>query len=340
MELKAKYSEEVILKAKLSEEGKAVAEEFQDVIRGPKGDPGEDGAPFTYDMFTPEQLAGLKGPKGDPGEKGESIKGDPGEKGEPFRYSDFTPEQLEALKGPKGDKGDQGQSIKGDKGDPFTYSDFTPAQLEGLKGPKGDKGDPGQSIKGDKGDPGEQGPAGHDYVITEADYKKIAEMVPTEGMTYYIITFDGTAFTHDDAVLTFAQIKTLCLDTSHFVYAQYSNRLYIPQYVSNNNIFFQATYITSDHPEIHRISINNLNQVSQYNYTLAKSTEIPTVPTAEISANTAARHSHSNKSVIDGITSAKVTAWDNKAEAADIPTDDHINELINTALGVIENGSY
>lgn len=270
MELNAKYSEEVILKAKLSEEGKAVAEEFQDVIRGPKGDPGErgiDGAPFTYDMFTPEQL-------------------------------------------------------------------------EGLKGPKGDKGDPGQSIKGDKGDQGEQGPAGHDYVITEADYKKIAEMVPTEGMTYYIITFDGTAFMHDEAVLTFAQIKTLCLDTSHFVYAQYSNRLYIPQYVSNNNIFFQATYITSDHPEIHRISINNLNQVSQYNYTLVKSTELPTVPTEEIAANTAARHSHSNKTVIDGITAAKVTAWDNKAEASDIPTDAHINELINTALGVIENGSY
>lgn len=34
---------------------------------GPKGEPGKDGKPFTYDMFTAEQLAALKGPKGDPG---------------------------------------------------------------------------------------------------------------------------------------------------------------------------------------------------------------------------------------------------------------------------------
>ena len=63
---------------------------------GPKGEPGKDGKPFTYDMFTAEQLAALKGPKGD--------------KGEPFRYSDFTAEQLLALRGPKGDPGSGGQA--------------------------------------------------------------------------------------------------------------------------------------------------------------------------------------------------------------------------------------
>lgn len=31
---------------------------------------------------------------------------------------------------------------------------------------------------------------------------------------------------------------------------------------------------------------------------------------------------------------------DGYAKTEDIPTDDHINELINTALGVIENGTY
>lgn len=60
-------------------------------IQGPPGAPGKDGKPFTYDMFTSEQLENLKGPKGD--------------KGEPFKYSDFTAEQLLALKGPKGDPG-------------------------------------------------------------------------------------------------------------------------------------------------------------------------------------------------------------------------------------------
>ena len=39
-------------------------------LQGPKGEPGEDGKPFTYDMFTQEQLEALKGPKGEKGEDG------------------------------------------------------------------------------------------------------------------------------------------------------------------------------------------------------------------------------------------------------------------------------
>lgn len=88
---------------------------------GPKGEPGKDGKPFTYDMFTSEQLESLKGPRGE--------QGPPGPKGEPFKYSDFTQDQLNALKGPKGDKGE-----------PFRYSDFTAEQLLALRGPKGDPG--------------------------------------------------------------------------------------------------------------------------------------------------------------------------------------------------------
>ena len=93
----------------------------RDGVNGLKGDPGKDGKPFTYDMFTQEQLENLKGPKGE--------QGPPGPKGEPFKYSDFTQDQLNALKGPKGDKGE-----------PFRYSDFTAEQLLALKGPKGDPG--------------------------------------------------------------------------------------------------------------------------------------------------------------------------------------------------------
>ena len=94
---------------------------------GPKGEPGKDGKPFTYDMFTQEQLENLKGPRGE--------QGPPGPKGEPFKYSDFTQDQLNALKGPKGDKGE-----------PFRYSDFTPEQLLALKGPKGDPGSGGGQV--------------------------------------------------------------------------------------------------------------------------------------------------------------------------------------------------
>nr|DAJ39083.1 MAG TPA: collagen I alpha 1 [Caudoviricetes sp.] len=94
---------------------------------GPKGEPGKDGKPFTYDMFTQEQLESLKGPRGEQG-----PPGPPGPKGEPFKYSDFTQDQLNALKGPKGDKGE-----------PFRYSDFTAEQLLALRGPKGDPGSGG-----------------------------------------------------------------------------------------------------------------------------------------------------------------------------------------------------
>lgn len=38
--------------------------------QGPKGEPGKDGKPFTYDMFTAEQLAALKGPRGEQGPPG------------------------------------------------------------------------------------------------------------------------------------------------------------------------------------------------------------------------------------------------------------------------------
>ena len=44
--------------------------------------------------------------------------------------------------------------------------------------------------------------------------------------------------------------------------------------------------------------------------------DIPVVPTAQIAANTAARHSHANKRVLDGITAAKTAAWDAKAGTA------------------------
>ncbi len=81
-------------------------------IQGPPGPQGERGEPFTYDMFTPEQLSALKGDKGDQGEQG--IQG---RRGEAFTYDMFTSEQLAGLKGEKGDRGEQGvQGEKGDKG--------------------------------------------------------------------------------------------------------------------------------------------------------------------------------------------------------------------------------
>ena len=100
------------------------------MVKGPKGDKGDTGSQgpkgdaFTFEDFTPEQLASLKGQKGDIGPQGpQGEKGDTG---------------LQGPQGPKGDKGDTGpQGEKGPKGD------------IGSQGPQGEKGD-----KGDKGDPG------------------------------------------------------------------------------------------------------------------------------------------------------------------------------------------
>lgn len=92
--------------------------------QGEKGDKGDTGDPFTYEDFTPEQLASLKGEKGDKGDTGaQGLQGEKGNKGDP---------------GAQGLQGIQGE--RGEKGDAFTYADFTPEQLANLKGEKGDSG--------------------------------------------------------------------------------------------------------------------------------------------------------------------------------------------------------
>ena len=68
--------------------------------QGPKGDKGDQGL---------QGIQGEIGPQGPKGEKGDQgLQGPRGDKGDAFTYDDFTPEQLAALKGPKGDKGDTG----------------------------------------------------------------------------------------------------------------------------------------------------------------------------------------------------------------------------------------
>ena len=115
-------------------------------IQGIQGPPGKDGKPFTYDMFTQEQLVALKGPKGEQGPPGppgppgrdgtkgeQGTPGTPGPKGEPFKYSDFTAEQLALLKGPKGDKGEPGPPGTGANIDLSGYTTKTDADNLYLK---------------------------------------------------------------------------------------------------------------------------------------------------------------------------------------------------------------
>ena len=55
----------------------------------------------------------IEGPKGDTGPAGpQGPQGPKGENGDNFTYEDFTPEQLASLKGEKGDRGPQGEPGK------------------------------------------------------------------------------------------------------------------------------------------------------------------------------------------------------------------------------------
>lgn len=69
-------------------------------LQGPKGDQGEKGDTGATGPKGDTGDTGPQGPKGDTGAKGD--------KGDAFTYQDFTPEQLAALKGDKGDTGPQG----------------------------------------------------------------------------------------------------------------------------------------------------------------------------------------------------------------------------------------
>lgn len=201
------------------------------VLKGDKGDP------FTYEDFTPEQLAALQGPKGDTGATGpQGEKGDKGDKGDTgeqgpkgdtgatglkgdtgaaFTFDMFTPEQLASFKGEKGEKGDKGdtgsqgpqgekgeQGIQGPQGEKGDTGAQGPAGADGAKGEKGDKGDTGaQGIqgptgpqgekgdKGDKGDTGATGPQGPAYTLNDTDKANIAASViaslKTETLTYH-----------------------------------------------------------------------------------------------------------------------------------------------------------
>ena len=84
-------------------------------VIGPKGDTGASGP------------QGPAGPKGDTGSQGPQ-----GPKGDAFTFEDFTPEQLASLKGPKGDTGAQGpQGEKGDRGSDATATPLTDTVTQG-----------------------------------------------------------------------------------------------------------------------------------------------------------------------------------------------------------------
>ena len=125
---------------------------------GPQGPQGIKGDPFTYEDFTPEQLAALTGPQGPQGEPGaQGPTGPTGPQGPQGEQGEIGPQGLQGPQGPKGDTGSQG--AKGETGTVFTPSVSVAGVISwtndgGLENP-----DP-VSIMGPQGPQGEQGPAG------------------------------------------------------------------------------------------------------------------------------------------------------------------------------------
>lgn len=75
-------------------------------LQGPKGEPGEQGPPGPPGPKGEPGRNGIDGVNGQQGLQG--IQGPPGKDGKPFTYDMFTQEQLENLKGPRGEQGPPG----------------------------------------------------------------------------------------------------------------------------------------------------------------------------------------------------------------------------------------
>lgn len=199
--------------------------------------------------------------------------------------------------GPRGEpgaKGDPGE--KGDKGDPGEKGDPGPKGDKGEPGDKGDKGDPGA-----KGDTGATGPAGPQGPVGApgkdgADGKPGA--VGADGITPHIGSNGNWFLGENDTGKPSRGATGAKGDAGATGPAGPAGPAGAPGKDGSDATVTAASI------------------KGALGYTPAAPGDIPVVPTAEISANTGARHSHANKAVIDGITAAKTAAWDGKAGTA------------------------
>ena len=93
---------------KSNDDDKIIVKDNTQIIKlqGPKGEPGEQGPPGPPGPKGEPGKNGIDGLNGEQGIQG--IQGPPGKDGKPFTYDMFTQEQLENLKGPKGEQGPPG----------------------------------------------------------------------------------------------------------------------------------------------------------------------------------------------------------------------------------------
>ena len=302
---------------------------------GPQGPQGPKGDAFTYADFTAEQLAALKGETGATGPQGErgpegpkGIQGDIGPMGPegpmgPRGYQGDIgpagPQGIQGEPGPKGDKGDTGaQGPKGDTG---------ATGATGPQGPKGDKGDTGAA--GQTGAAGADGKSAYQYAVdggytgTETEF---AKKLASETLFVTITDNNGTL----SADKSFIEIKGAIIagisvlvdygDTALPLMALTVDALYFG--------LFQCYSGDASNPAVVATSIIEITENGEV-HDISAQVDIPkTLP---------------NPNAIT-FTGAVTGSYDGSAPlSVNIPsavTDAHINSLIDTKLGVIENGSY
>ena len=107
---------------KSNDDDKIIVKDNTQIIKlqGPKGEPGEQGPPGPPGPKGEPGKNGIDGLNGEQGLQG--IQGPPGKDGKPFTYDMFTQEQLENLKGPRGEQGAPGPPGSGANVDLSPYA--------------------------------------------------------------------------------------------------------------------------------------------------------------------------------------------------------------------------
>ena len=115
---------------KSNDDDKIIVKDNTQIIKlqGPKGEPGEQGPPGPPGPKGEPGKNGIDGLNGEQGIQG--IQGPPGKDGKPFTYDMFTQEQLENLKGPRGEQGPPGAPGTGANVDLSAYA--TKQEAENL----------------------------------------------------------------------------------------------------------------------------------------------------------------------------------------------------------------
>ena len=200
--------------------------------------------------------------------------------------------------------------LKGDKGDPFTYSDFSAEQLAALKGADGKSAYQYAQEGG--------------YTGTETAFSEKLAQEQLSGTTNNL-----TPTQVYEAVSAGIPVKVQYLDSIYgllsftaFNVVESLNVIVSQTIVYSNSVYFLAVLSGAKSNNSWGIMFT----------TLAEESNIPVIPTVLPNPNAIT------------FTGAVTGSYDGStAMTVNIPsavTDDHINSLIDTKLGVIENGSY